>query len=634
MKKAIYLLFVLLCCTMGTAQEISSPNKKITVLVTAQKNESAISFSVLYKTGSESITVLPKSPLGIITNNETFTNNLRLVSVSDLKPIHEKYTAVSGKRKDRENFGNERIFKFKNRNNTSLNIIFRAYNDGVAFRYEFPDKSATPVNITAENTAYILPEGTKRWMQPFETSYEGFYPESTNGKGSEKQEWGFPALYNVTGSTIWVLLSEAGLSQNNCAARLTNANSPNQYNVTYPEPRENFKQIGAVSTSPWKSAWRTLTIGTLPDIVASTLIDDISLPNKLKDTSWIQPGAVSWVYWANNHGSKDFKKLTEYIDLAAQMRWPYTLIDWEWDVMENGGTIEDAVKYAKAKGIKPLIWYNSGTSWLEPTPWDRLLTPEKRAKEFAWLNKMGIYGIKVDFFAGDQQDMIKYYIDILEDAAKYKLLVNLHGATVPRGWARSYPNLLTTEAVYGAEWYNNNGTLTNAAARHNTTLPFTRNVVGSMDYTPVTFSDSQNPHVTTYAHELALSVVFESALQHFADRPESYNTLPEKALEFLKKVPTTWDDTKLLDGYPGEKVIIARKKGGTWYIAGLNGKDIPQDFKIDLNAIIDKNVKIDIISDGKDNSSFTIKEITPGKNTPLQVNCLPRGGFTATLTEL
>lgn len=273
------------------------------------------------------------------------------------------------------------------------------------------------------------------------------------------------------------------------------------------------------------------------------------------------------------------------------------------------------------------MWYNSGTSWIEPTPNDRLLTAEKRAKEFAWLNKIGVYGIKVDFFAGDQQDMMKYYIDILKDAAKYHLLVNFHGATVPRGWARTYPNLMSTEAVYGAEWYNNVPTMTDKAAAHNTTLPFTRNVIGSMDYTPVTFSNSQHPHITSYGHELALSVVFESGLQHFADRPSAYESLPAEPKAFLKQVPVVWNDTKLIDGSLGEKVIIARKKGNQWYIAGLNGKDVPQTLLVKFDFLDKGNHSFQLIKDGKDSTSFSSEIIKVKKGDTLKIECLPRGGF-------
>jgi hypothetical protein len=222
---------------------------------------------------------------------------------------------------------------------------------------------------------------------------------------------------------------------------------------------------------------------------------------------------------------------------------------------------------------------------------------------------------------------MKYYIAILKDAAKYHLLVNFHGATIPRGWARTYPNLMTTEAVYGAEWYNNEPVMTNKAAGHNTTLPFTRNVIGSMDYTPVTFSNSQHPHITSYAHELALSVVFESGLQHFADRPSAYESLPEEPKDFLRQVPTAWDDTKLIDGYPGEKVIMARKKGNKWYIAGLNGKDVAQTLLVKFGFLSKGNHSFQLIKDGKDDKSFSSEIIKIKKGDTLKIECLPRGGF-------
>lgn len=639
MKKALHLIctFFFFCSFSINAQEILSPNKKVKIIVKtlqkSDKNIDQIQFSIQYKKDKKFIEVLPFSPLGIIREDQKFVNNLELTNVSKETTVHEKYEMIIGKRKERENFANEKLFQFKNENNALVNIIFRAYNDGIAFRYEFPEKSGSKINILAENTAYILPKGTNRWMQEFEPSYEGFFPLSTDGKGKKIQHWGFPALYKVNNESVWALISEADLSENNCAASLKNSDDLNTYNVSYPEARDNFKQIGAKATLPWKSQWHTFMIGSLSDITESTLIDDVSLPNQFSNRNWIKPGSVSWIYWAENHGSKDYKKVISYIDLAVEMKWPYALIDWEWDVMENGGNLLDAVNYAKSKGIKVLLWYNSGTSWLEPTPWDRLLTPEKRAEEFAWLKKIGISGIKVDFFAGDQQDMIKMYIDILKEAADYELLINFHGATLPRGWARTYPNLLTTEAVYGAEWYNNLPVLTNEAAKHNTTLPFTRNVVGSMDYTPVTFSDSQHPHITTNGHELALSVVFESALQQFADRPEVYKNLPDAPKNFLKNVPVTWDDTKLIDGYPGEKIVIARKKGNIWYLAGLNGKDTPESYSINLDQLIKTKSKLEIITDNPDGNSFKNYTIDLKKGEKLKMDFLPRGGFVAKIIE-
>lgn len=610
--KHIY-LFILIFISASfeiNAQEVLSPNKKIKVELLSKKTSdnalfNRVYFRILYKNNSDYIEVLPFSPLGIIRNDHRFTDSLKFVGESQAGKIHDKYEMISGKRRICENFGVEKVFRYVNSNDQPLSIVFRAYNDGVAFRYEFINKSDSLVNITGEATAYVLPDSTSRWMQPYNTSYEDFYNFSKTGINERKrQEWGLPALYKVNNNPVWVLISEANIAKNNCATKLSNQANFNEYKVMYPSPRKDFKQTGVKTTLPWNSQWHVLIIGKLSDIVESTLITDVSEPNKLEVTDWIKPGAVSWIYWANNHGSKDYKKVVEYIDLASEMGWPYVLIDWEWDAMSNGGNVVDAVNYAKSKGIKPLLWYNSGTSWLDPTPNDRLLTPQKRAEEFSWLNKLGVYGIKVDFFAGDQQDMMKYYIDILEDAGKYRLMVNFHGATVPRGWTRTYPNLMSVEGVYGAEWYNNRPVLTNKAAGHNTTLPFTRNVIGPMDYTPVTFSDSQHPHITSHGHELALSVVFESGLQHFADSPVSYNSLPSEPKEFLKKVPVSWDDTKLIDGYPGDNVIIARKKENLWYIGGLNGKDEPRTLNVKFNFIGKGKYNLELIKDGDDSKSF------------------------------
>lgn len=638
--KYICLLFFLVSSTFEiNAQEILSPNKKIKVIITSKKGSTdhsfgEVYFKVLYKSNLEYTELLPNSPMGIIRDDQKFTDNLKLTAESQVKMINQKYEMITGKRKLCTNAGSEKVFKYVNSNDKPIDIVFQVYNDGVAFRYEFPDHSESAVIIIDEHTTYVFALGTNRWMQEYTESYEDFFPFLDNGKSNNKnQEWGFPALFKLNNNPVWMLISEANISENNCAAKLNNSKNLNEYKVSYASPRDNFKQTGVKTTLPWNSQWHTLIIGGLSDVVESTLITDVSNPNELKETKWIKPGAVSWNYWAHNHGSKDYKIVADYVDLAAKMKWPYTLIDWEWDAMSNGGNIVDAAKYAKSKGIKPLMWYNSGTSWLDPTPIDRLLTTEKRSEEFKWLNKIGVYGIKVDFFAGDQQDMMKYFIDILKDAAKYRLMVNFHGATVPRGWARTYPNLMTTEAVYGAEWYNNKPVLTTKAAEHNSTIPFTRNIIGSMDYTPVTFSNTQYPHITSYAHELALSVVFESGFQHFADTPEAYNSLPAEPKEFLKNVPVSWDNTKLVDGYPGDFVIMARKKGKLWCLGGINGKEESQILKINFDFLEKGDFNLKIIKDGKNGTSFTVETKKIKRGDVLSVECLPRGGFSAVIEK-
>ena len=500
-----------------------------------------------------------------------------------------------------------------------IRLIVRLYNDGVAFRYELTNlEDAT---LPKEQTTYRIPEGMKRWTMQWNDAYEEYFPLQTTYKVAPLRSqydknaegyacrWGYPALIEPA-NDVFALISEANIEQH-CLI-----NDGELYQVT---PATNDLKI----SGNWHTPWRTIIIGSLADIVASTLITDVSEPCQLADTKWIQPGVVSWIYWANNHGSNDYDIICKYVDMAATLQLPYVLIDAEWDMMKNGKTVEDAVSYAKAKGIKPMIWYNSSVGWIDgaPTPKFRLNKPEDREKEFAWCEKIGVVGVKIDFFSGDTELNMDYCIDLLKSAARHHLLVNFHGATVPRGWQRTYPNLLSTEGVLGAEWYNNSPRLTKLAASHNATLPFTRNVIGPMDYTPCAFSDSQNPHITTNAHELALTVLFESGLQHLADSPESFLAQPQEVQQFLGQLPTVWDETRYICGYPGESVVLARRHGDTWYVAGINGLDKPQTLEFDLSFIPAKQVHIFADATAKQ------WDISTAKGIPSKQECLPRGGF-------
>jgi alpha-glucosidase len=378
-------------------------------------------------------------------------------------------------------------------------------------------------------------------------------------------------------------------------------------------------------------------MGSLQDIVASNLVDDASTPSVVKNTDWIKPGVASWNYWSSNHGTKSFKIVKAFADLAVEMNWPYTLLDWEWDSMTDGGNVEDAAKYILSKGIKPLIWYNSGGNhtWVSSTPKDRMLTHENRVAEFTKLKKMGFVGVKIDFFESEKQDMIKYYLDILKDAATYQIMVYFHGCLVPRGWSRTYPHLMTYEAVRGAEWYNNGPEFTMTAPEHNTILPFTRNVVGPMDYTPVTFTNSQFPHSTSYGHELALSIVFESGLQHMADRPQGYQALPDTVKNFLKTVPNAWDGTKMVEGYPGKYVVMARRKGATWYVGSINGENRELTQKVQLPFLQNGTTyRCTLIADGEHDKVFQTRSFEINNTGSLNVKVLRRGGYVAVFTPV
>ena len=547
-----------------------------------------------------------------------------------VRKVKADYCMLAGKRLHAINEANE----YETALGKAGKMVVRLYNDGLAFRYELTQVSGA---MPKEKTTYRIPEGTKRWIQQWTDAYEGFFPLTTSYQtrpvrsfsGTFKSpdgwniRWGYPALIEPRDG-VFALLSEANIERLQSASCLYNEGE--LYRVT---PDANTLHI----TDDWHSPWRVAIVGGLADIVESTLITDVSEPCRLTDTSWIHPGVVSWIYWAYNHGSDDYNIICKYIDMAATLHLPYMLIDAEWDRMKDGKTVEDAVNYAKSKGVKPMIWYNSSVGWVDgaPTPKYRLNKPEDREKEFAWCEKIGVAGVKIDFFSGDNQMNMDYCLDLLESAARHHLLVNFHGATVPRGWQRTYPNLMSTEGVYGAEWYNNVPTFTKQAASHNATLPFTRNVIGPMDYTPCAFSDSQHPHITSHAHELALTVLYESALQHLADRPESFLAQPQEVQDFLSSLPSVWDDTRFVCGYPGESAVIARRSGHVWYVAGINGTDEAKTLNFSLGNIVSKSSAIQAFYDGKDQKKpWDIKAL---KQLPTEVACQPRGGFLLKITE-
>ena len=548
-------------------------------------------------------------------------------------PVKNDYWMLSGKRLHCVNEANEY---------RCGNLVLRVYNDGIAFRYEYANLQNE--KHPEEQTAYIIPEGTKRWMQQWSDGYEGFFPMSTTanvktlgGFGGSmvtdkiNTHWGYPLLMEAINENanekVFALITEANIERRQSASSLFNDGE-----VFRVVQDQNDLEL----TGDWHTPWRVVIIGKLADIVESTLVTDVSESSKLADTHWIMPGVVSWIYWANNHGSNDFNIIKKYVDLAVQLKLPYVLIDAEWDEMDKvatneGKTIEDAVAYAKSKGVKPLIWYNSCIGWIDgaPGPKFRLNKPEDREKEFAWCEKIGVAGVKIDFFSGDNQANMDYCQDLLESAARHHLLVNFHGAPIPRGWQRTYPNLLSTEGVYGAEWYNNVPHFTKKAASHNATLPYTRNVIGPMDYTPCAFSDSQHPHITSNAHELALTVLYESGLQHLADRPESFLSQPQEVQDFLGQLPTVWDETRFVSGYPGESAVLARRSGKTWYVAGINGLDELQVLLTDLAFIGKEWKKAQVFADDA-NGNWQISGVS---QLPSEMECQPRGGFIIKIEE-
>jgi alpha-glucosidase len=642
MKSTVVLvLFIAFNTCIAFAQKlvVQSPNQKVRVALFCQQNTDTGEWylKASYNNNVKTSEAVPRIDLGLSRSDQDFSKELKFIKAGKPLLINEQYNVRHGKKSVCTNSANEVTVSFENPSKAKLNIIIRAYNDGVAFRYEFPEKQGR-FEMKDELTAYSIPEETMRWMEKWNTANEGLYT-AMSGDKVQQQEWCYPALFQVKDSACWFLLHESDVNRTYCGSKLSNLEDGSKYKITFPNPKDG-RGLGASTptiTLPWQSPWRVMLMGSLADIVSSTLVDDVATPSVVKSTAWIKPGLVSWNYWSSNHGTKDYKVVTEFADLAAEMNWPYTLLDWEWDAMSNGGTVEDAAKYIVSKGVKPLIWYNSGGNhtWVSSTPKDRMLTHESRVEEFTKLKKMGFAGVKIDFFESEKQEMIQYYLDMLEDAAQFEMMVYFHGCLVPRGWSRTYPHLMTYEGVRGAEWYNNGPEFTTTAPEHNSILPFTRNVVGPMDYTPVTFTNSQFPHLTSYGHELALSVLFESGLQHLADRPEGYYALPDAAKSFLKVVPNAWDETQLLKGYPGKEVLMARRKGDAWYIGGINAENQEKKKNIRFDFLPDKvKYKLTLIADGKHDKEFETKYQVVDRSSSVDVKLLRRGGFAASLIPI
>lgn len=611
------LILVAAVACVSCARPLSSPGGAVTASVDGQ------TINVSYKgsgTSAGEVVHAATIHVGLVTKDIDLDSGLKLKKVSSKTKVVDDYDMVSGKRKHCHNEASERVYRYLNPDGAVLDVAVRVYDDGVAIRYILPGR----VDVVEDCTAYTIPDGTKRWISPLKTDYEAFFPLSTDGGPTgermwprpEPGRWAYPALAEPADG-VFTLISEADLRHGDSASSLDNSADPATYRV---------RLTGPATFEDGKSPWRFVIIGPLSTIVESTLVTDLSSPAAF-DPDWVKPGVSSWVYWAYNHGSKDFNRNVEFIDLAADMGWPYCLVDWEWPQMDNGD-IEEVLDYAGEKGVKLNLWYNSGTSWVgdgAPQPQDCIVDPKNRAKELDWLESRGVNGIKVDFFLPDDAEMVDYYLDILEDAAAHHLTVDFHGCTVPRGWQRTWPNMVSMESVYGAEWYNNGPAMTTRAAAHNATIPFTRNVIGPMDYTPGTFSDSQFPHITTYAHELALPILFESGIQHMPDRPDIYYGLPEEVRNLLSGLPAAWEDTRLLAGYPGDSAVIARKSEGRWYIAGINGLDEAREIEVPLTRPGLEGAEFKLFGDGSEDREFLIKDITAGQT--VTVPCRARGGF-------
>ena len=638
----IFVLTLFIFCTQHCLAEekecaINSPDGKISVYFRVSGDKDAC-----YRVEFTGKAVLGESKLGIIREDEDFSKDLSLESVSVAEIVKTDYKMPQGKKCLFSYKANKRTFHLKNARGKKIDVIFQVSNDGAAFRYYFPEKSRDIRKIKEEITSCNFLPGTKAWIQPMaeaksgwcqtQPSYEEHYKQGVEIDKLPVSEagWVFPALFNY--DKYWILISETAPDRNYCGCRLKQHSAGNELAIGFPLPAEIFPggPVTPESKLPWYTPWRIIAVeGSLKTIVESTFGTDLAEPSKVKNISFVKPGRASWSWIMLKDDSVVYDVQKKFIDFAADMGWEYCLIDANWDTQIGYDKIKTLADYAKGKKVGLILWYNSAGNWNTVTyhPKDKLLTHENRVKEFGKLKEMGIKGIKVDFFGGDGQSAMAYYQDIFEDAAKFSLTVNCHGATLPRGWQRTYPNLLTVEAIKGFEYVTFEQGNADLEPNHCCVLPFTRNVFDPMDFTPVCFTEVPNiKRITTNGFELALSVIFTSGIQHFAQTPEGMAAVPDYVKDFMREIPSRWDDTRFIDGYPGKFVVLARKSNNNWFVAGINGEDFEKNINLDLSFLKDTKTGM-LITDGSDNRSFDMQKITITTEKPLGIKLKGNGGF-------
>jgi len=592
--------------------------------------------------------VLRESRLGLVRDDADFSHGLRFLgALPAAERILDRYEILTAKRRLNTYAANRRVIHLAGAGGEACDIIFQVSNDGIAFRYFFPDVGPQRRRIREEVSSFHFLPDTRAWLQPMSVAktgwsqvnpcYEEYYQKDIAvGTPSPLAGWVYPALFR-SGDT-WLLVTEGSLGRNYCGTRLRTESPDGEYSVGFPDPRENF-QGGAVnpeSSLPWLTPWRIIAIGSLKTIAESTLGLDLAEPPAPDAGAPGEPGKASWSWPLLGDGSANYDEQKRFIDYAADMQWHYCLIDALWDKQIGYDRVKELIDYARTKRVAILLWYNSAGDWCAApqTPRDKLLTHESRVKEFTRLQEMGVAGLKIDFFGGDGQSMINYYHDILADAAPFGFAMNFHGATLPRGWSRTYPRLMTMEAIKGLEYVTFEQRNADEEPAHATMLPFTRNVFDPMDFTPVVLDHiNKIARRTTSAFELALAVVFASGITHYAEIPAGMAKAPDDVRDFLRRVPSVWDDTKFLDGFPGRFVALARRGDGRWLIAGLNSEPAEKRLSLDLRELAPRaGATLAVITDG-DGGNLSFRRATQpiGADGKVEVTLRARGGFVAEL---
>lgn len=638
--KLLVWLFALSGPLAAQSVSVNGPDGKLQLTVSCPSANGEVSYVVTYN-GKQ---MLESSPLGMETNVGDFYRGLQLKEhkVTALDTVYEQSRIKASRI---HYWANELLCSFVNGEGKNVQITFRVSNNDVAFRYTLPrEQGKGSVTVNSERTGFRFPSQTTTFLCPqsdamigwkrTKPSYEEEYKADApmNERSGYGHGYTFPCLFKV-GDDGWVLLSETGVDSRYCGSRLSDWDN-GVYRIAFPMPEENNGN-GTVSPAfslPGSTPWRTVTVGeTLKPIVETTVPWDVVEP-RYTTTHDYKPGrgTWSWILWQD--GSINYDDQVRYVDLAAAMGYEYVLIDNWWDNNIGRDRMEQFIKYARSKGVEVFLWYSSSGYWndIEQSPVNRMDNSIARKQEMRWLQSLGVKGIKVDFFGGDKQETLRLYEEILSDADDHGLMVIFHGCTLPRGWERMYPNYVGSEAVLASENLVFSQHFCDNEAFNATLHPFIRNAVGCMEFGGVFLNkrlnrsnDGGTIRRTTDIFQLVTAVLFQNPIQNFALAPNNLTDAPQICLDFMKQVPTTWDETRFIDGYPGRYIVLARRHGNTWYIAAANATVEPLKLKLDLPMLAGQEVSL-YSDDKKMQPQLKLQKIkTDGS---LQLTVQPQGG--------
>ena len=638
--KLLVWLFALSGPLAAQSVSVNGPDGKLQLTVSCPSANGEVSYAVTYN-GKQ---MLESSPLGMETNVGDFYRGLQLKEhkVTAFDTVYEQSRIKASRI---HYWANELLCSFVNGEGKNVQITFRVSNNDVAFRYTLPRQGGRgSVTIKSEKTGFRFPGHTTTFLTPqsdamigwkrTKPSYEEEYKADApmNVRSQYGHGYTFPCLFRV-GEDGWVLVSETGVDSRYCGSRLSDAQD-GLYSIAFPMTEENNGN-GTVEPAfalPGSTPWRTVTVGeSLKPIVETTAPWDVVEPRYESEHEY-KPGRStwSWILWQDD--SANYDDQVRYVDLAAAMGYEYILVDSWWDKMTGYERMEKLVEYAHSKGVDVFLWYSSSGYWndIEQSPINKMDNSIIRKKEMRWMQSLGVKGIKVDFFGGDKQETLRLYEEILSDADDHGLMVIFHGCTLPRGWERMYPNYAGSEAVLASENLVFNQHFCDNEAFNATLHPFIRNTVGCMEFGGVFLNkrlnkgnDGGTTRRTTDIFQLATAVLFQNPIQNFALAPNNLTDAPQVCLDFMKQVPTTWDETRFIEGYPGKYIVLARRHGDTWYVAAVNATKEPLKLKLDLPMLAGQEVSF--YSDDK-KMQPQLKQQKIKADGSLQLTVQPQGG--------